>query len=32
MDFKFFIMRTKVIQVYREALQEAKGLKEPDMR
>jgi len=32
MDFRFFMMRTKVIQVYREALQEARQFRDPDMR
>jgi hypothetical protein len=32
MDFKFFMMRTKVIQIYREALQEARLFSDPEMR
>ncbi len=29
-DFKFFIERSKVIQVYREALKEAKSINDPE--
>lgn len=30
-DFKFFIMKAKVCQVYREALKEAKMISDPDL-
>ncbi len=32
MDFKFFMMRTKVKQVYREALKEAQQFQDIDLR
>jgi hypothetical protein len=31
-DFKYFVMRAKVSQVYREALQEAKAFPDPSMK
>ena len=32
LDFKFFVMKAKVCQVYRESLQIAREFKDPEMR
>lgn len=31
-DFKFFIIKAKVLQMYREALMEARSFEDPDVR